>query len=108
MGQWGARMTSTGGFAYLRTGAERAAEFAAANAAETQPEEPQTAAEAAATDDYPEDGTIPEVKAWIGDSIERANEAFDRESDRANPRSTLIDWLQDFIEESSDEPEATS
>jgi len=48
--------------------------------------------------EYPEDGTIPEVKDWVDDDLNRAQEAIDREHQRPNPRSTLLDYLESMLE----------
>ena len=49
----------------------------------------------ASFDDYPESGTIAEVKEWVGDDRDRAEHAYDHEADSDNPRVTLISWLED-------------
>lgn len=53
--------------------------------------------------DYPEDGTIREVKEWIGDDTSRAEHAYERESAKDNPRVTLLEWLMDVLEEPEEE-----
>lgn len=39
------------------------------------------------------DGTIEQVRAFVGDDRGRAQQAFDVERDRERPRATLLDWL---------------
>jgi hypothetical protein len=55
-------------------------------------------------DVYPEDGTIPDVKDWVGDDISRAHQAYDSENERDTPRVTLLAYLEEMFnaEESSD------
>lgn len=48
-------------------------------------------------------GTIAEVKSWVGDDKERAQAALDVENEKDNPRSTLVDWLEDVINDEGDE-----
>lgn len=43
--------------------------------------------------DYPVDGTIPDVKAWVGDDPARAEYATEQENLRDTPRVTLLDYL---------------
>jgi hypothetical protein len=54
--------------------------------------------------DYPEDGTIPDVKDWVGDDLGRAAEAYDIENERPTPRVTLLSYLEEMFDtkESSD------
>lgn len=68
------------------------------------------AVEAEVTDDdddgYPDDGTIPEVKEWIGDDLDRAQTAYDREQEKSTPRSTLLDYLDSLLSENDDDDDA--
>lgn len=49
-------------------------------------------------DAYDSAWTINEVKAWVGDDVDRAIEAYTREQMRgAGMRSTLIDWLTPIL-----------
>lgn len=57
------------------------------------PEEGATQAEKAPTVTPKVDGTIEEVKAYVGDDLARANEAFEVERTGRN-RKTLMDWLE--------------
>lgn len=85
-------MPDTGsGFVYFRSGADRASA------------EPASAPQVAPADDYPEDGTIPEVKDWIGDDLDRAQTAYDREQEKSNPRSTLLDYLDSLLSDDDDD-----
>jgi hypothetical protein len=43
------------------------------------------------------DGTAAEVLAWVGDDDERALEAFEAESAKGKPRSTLLAQLEKLI-----------
>lgn len=112
-------MPDTGsGFSYLRSGADRAAGPAQTAPKQPEPEsmqqpeikqqpeaepqpEPETQqpeASVSPADDYPTDGTIPDVKDWVGEDAQRAQAAYDREQDRPNgPRSTLLDYLSDLL-----------
>ncbi len=47
----------------------------------------------------PEDGTIAEVEAWVGDDPVRASTALAAEQNRDNPRSTLVAHLERLLEE---------
>jgi hypothetical protein len=96
------------GFTYLRHGAEREAE-ASGEETPAPPGQGQGGGPKAAeqeveesTDDYPEDGTIPEVKDWIGEDLDRAQTAYDREQEKSNPRSTLLDYLDSLLSEDDD------
>lgn len=42
---------------------------------------------------YPEHGTIPDVKAWVGDDQARAEYAIEQEEAKSSPRVTLLDHL---------------
>lgn len=95
-------------FGYLRPGPYREpqqpepdpAPEVGQSASTSQPDfepEPEPESEAAGTEDYPEDGTIAEVKEWIGEDLGRAETAYDREQERANPRSTLIEFLESML-----------
>jgi hypothetical protein len=83
----------SGGFTYLRSGPEREAESRVkestvwARGGDDDLDE----------DDYPVDGTIPDIKDWIGDDLDRAQIAYDMEQDRPNPRSTLIGYLEEML-----------
>lgn len=46
---------------------------------------------------YPADGTIDDVKAWVGTDAERARYALDMETMRPAPRSSLAAWLNKLI-----------
>lgn len=101
-------MPDTGsGFTYFRSGAERSAEHQTGDV-EPEPEQPESEepedgedkpgkGPKVEADAYPTDGTIPEVKRWVGEDADRAQVALDREGDRENPRSTLVDYLQDML-----------
>lgn len=43
--------------------------------------------------DYPDTGTIADVKAWVGDDPDRAEYAIDQEEAKSTPRSTLLEYL---------------
>lgn len=43
------------------------------------------------------EGSISDIKAWVGDSAQRAQEAMDVEAAKDNPRSKLISWLEDVV-----------
>lgn len=43
---------------------------------------------------YPTDGTVEDIKAWVGDDPDRARIALDAEDTRDKPRSTLVDSLR--------------
>lgn len=98
-----------GGFTYLRPGAQRSEQVELQTkgwkaGVPVEPElesapEPEPETQEDLEDDYPEDGTIPEVKAWIGDDLDRAQVALDREGERDTPRVTLLDYLQDMLTE---------
>lgn len=62
---------------------------------EDEPEEPGSA-EDEPSSQVP-DGTIPEVKAWVGDDPARAQVALEAE-EAGQERSTLIAWLEDRVE----------
>lgn len=40
------------------------------------------------------DGTVDEVKEWVGDDPEKAQKALDAENESDTPRSTLVDHLE--------------
>lgn len=42
---------------------------------------------------YPVDGTVADVKAWVGDDPDRAEYATEQENLRGTPRVTLLDYL---------------
>lgn len=96
------------GFTYLRHGAEREAEASESPAERVAPQaEPESEVEVEETDDdFPEDGTIPEVKEWIGDDLDRAQTAYDREQEKPNPRTTLLDYLDSLLSEPDDDDDA--
>jgi hypothetical protein len=98
--------TSPTGFTYVRAGHEREADTTEP-APEPQAQAQATSAESQAEGgdaDYPEDGTIPDVKDWIGEDPDRAQEAYDREQDRAGgPRVTLVDYLNDLLADDDDD-----
>jgi hypothetical protein len=81
-------MPSSGGFTYLRSGSER-------EGGVLEPEQELESSEAG--DDYPVDGNIPAVKAWVGDDLDRAQFALDAEREDSSPRSTLIDYLESML-----------
>lgn len=64
---------------------------AAATEAESESSEVPQASEGFS--DYPVDGTIPDVKAWVGDDAVRAEYAMEQENLRDTPRVTLLDYL---------------
>jgi hypothetical protein len=43
------------------------------------------------------EGTTGEIKAWVGDSQQRAQDALDAEAAKENPRSSLMTWLEGVI-----------
>jgi hypothetical protein len=43
-------------------------------------------------------GTIADVLAWVNDDVDRAQDAWDVEMSKSNPRSTLIQALEQIIE----------
>ena len=110
-------MPDTGsGFVYMRSGAEREAERAEAPEVEAEVEaetedeaenledapaqepEPQDELEDAPdADGYPEDGTIPDVKAWVGDDLDRAEAALAAEMEKDPPRVTLVEYLENLL-----------
>ena len=59
----------------------------------------QTAAEV--NNDVPA-GTIASVKSWVGEDKSKARRALDVEQSRETPRNTLVEWLQDRLDNSSD------
>lgn len=83
------------GFAFNWTGVAWAAGAHALRAGETSAED--DSADTADTDDYPEGGTIPEVKEWVGDDPDRAQDALDRENEGGSPRVTLVEHLQSLL-----------
>jgi hypothetical protein len=50
------------------------------------------------------DGTVDEVKAWVGDDPARAELALLAEGERSHPRVTLIDHLDGVLEAHDDDP----
>jgi hypothetical protein len=97
-------MPDTGsGFTYFRSGAEREADTEAQGTPEQQPKQEADTEPKTEVDAYPTDGTIPEVKRWVGEDTDRAQVALDREGDRENPRSTLVDYLQDMLADDDDD-----
>jgi hypothetical protein len=90
--------------------AEREARDEALEAGEPEPGAPRAAGDHAGSDDAPSDettgstqadddscppsGTIEEVKAWVGDDPERAQQALNAERDGSN-RQTLVAYLED-------------
>lgn len=82
-------MPDSGGFAYMRPGHEREA------AAATDPQAKVEPPEESSSDTYPDDATVAEVKDWVGDDPDRAKDALAAERKRANPRVTLVEYLQD-------------
>jgi len=104
-----------GGFTYFRSGAEREVDTEGTPTPQPESEgkdkpdkEPKTTSaepQAEGGDaDYPEDGTIPDVKDWIGEDPDRAQEAYDREQDRpGGPRVTLVDYLNDLLADNDEE-----
>ncbi|MFG2400768.1 hypothetical protein [Streptomyces lydicus] len=47
-----------------------------------------------ADDAFPEGGTAEEVRAWVGEDPERAQQALEAEEARDKPRSTLVNHLK--------------
>lgn len=104
---------NSGGFVYMRSGAEREADRAAEVESEVEPEtedeaenledapaqepEPQDELEDGVDDGYPEDGTIPDVKAWVGDDLDRAEAALAAEMEKDPPRVTLVEYLENLL-----------
>jgi hypothetical protein len=87
--------------------AEREARDEALEAGEPEPGAPRAAGDHAGSDEpaegsdetstddsCPPSGTIEEVKAWVGDDPERAQQALDAERDGSN-RQTLVAYLED-------------
>ena len=58
-----------------------------------EPEAAQQETPADSGDEVP-DGTITEVKAWVGEDPDRAQAALDAEGTKDNPRVTLVEYLQ--------------
>ncbi|MGI5161396.1 hypothetical protein [Microbispora sp. CA-102843] len=48
-------------------------------------------------DQFDPDGTVAEILAWVGDDSERAIEAYEAETAKANPRKTLVNRLEELI-----------
>jgi hypothetical protein len=48
-------------------------------------------------------GTIASVKSWVGTDKERAQQALEAEQQRETPRNTLVEWLQDRLEDNNEE-----
>lgn len=57
----------------------------------------QQLAEGSPVDD-PGAYTVDAVKEWVADNPEQADEVLDAEFDRDAPRTTLVSWLETFIE----------
>jgi hypothetical protein len=85
--------------------AEREARDEALEAGEPEPGAPRAAGDHAGSDESaegsdetddscPPSGPIEEVKAWVGDDPERAQQALDAERDGSN-RQTLVAYLED-------------
>ncbi len=62
---------------------------------------PDGAAPAAGDDeeyaDYPDEGTVEDVLAWVGTDPDRAEFALDVESDREHPRKTVLEPLEALL-----------
>lgn len=56
---------------------------------------------APAASDVPE-GTISEVKSWVGTDDERAQLALDAENAKDEPRVTLVAYLEGLLEDESE------
>lgn len=54
----------------------------------------------------PDDATVDEVKAWVGDDPDRARQALDAEQQRDKPRTTLVDALERVGQQDHSEPAA--
>lgn len=50
--------------------------------------------------EYPSDGTVAEVLAWVGGDPDRARTALGIENGRDEPRSTLVGKLEKITEDS--------
>lgn len=48
------------------------------------------------------DGTISEVKSWVGDDTVRARTALDEENAKSDPRVTLVAYLEGLLEDESE------
>lgn len=57
--------------------------------------------EEVAKSEVPE-GTISEVKRWVGSDKDRASLALDAEESSDNPRVTLVSHLKDLLSEDAD------
>lgn len=44
------------------------------------------------------DGTIAEVLEWVGEDVDRAQQALDEENYKDSPRKTLVDELEALID----------
>lgn len=56
-----------------------------------------TVVETVTAKDVPE-GTSNEIKEWVGDSVNRARAAYEREQEADNPRKTLIKYLNSLLD----------
>jgi len=92
--------SGSGGFTYLRTGADReqVEMMTKGSLSQMRASAPAPEPESTGSSDYPEDGTIPEVREWVGDDLDRAQEAYDREDDRPNgPRKGVVEFLDELL-----------
>jgi hypothetical protein len=49
------------------------------------------------------DGTVQDVKDWVGDDPDRAQAALAAENEKDEPRVTLVDWLEKHGGDSEDD-----
>ena len=68
--------------------------------AETAPET-VTEEEIAVTEEVPE-GTISEIKKWVGDDVDRAQVALNKENASDDPRVTLVAYLEALVTDESE------
>lgn len=64
---------------------------------ETEAQVEVLAAEEPVEDEGVPDGTISEVKAWVGDDLSRAEAALADEMEKDPPRVTLVTYLEDLL-----------
>jgi hypothetical protein len=48
--------------------------------------------------EHPEDFSVADIKEWVDQHADQADEVLDAERSRPSPRTTLVDWLEGFIE----------
>lgn len=47
-------------------------------------------------------GTLPEILSWVGDDVERAQRALDKELEDSKPRKGLVAKLSEMVETESE------